>query len=248
MKYLIFLLTLFLFTNGFGSEIDRLLNEYKQIKTVSCQMRRTVSGNAGKIQFVSRIYWTSDDRLHVDNLSPVSRRIISNGTDFFSYAEGDPRGFSRPVSDLSDEMMLSLRKIPGTAMDHLLRLKGAEETVLDPENGLRQIGCAAGDQYTVLKFDEKSRLVGIDYYKSAARQEKIGSCSYSKFSEVAPGVWVPMLHRATMVRPNDASFSETVRMDRFVANETLANSLFVPATFLSNDIDFVSSFEKVYEN
>jgi len=246
MVQCVFLFILFLASTLSATEVDRLLTEYSSIKTVSCQIRRTVSGNDGNVQFTSRIYWQNDNRLHVENLSPIPRRIISDGTTFFSYAQGDPKGFSRPVSALSDEMLMSLHKIPGTAMDHLLRLKGHDEQLLDPAEGMSRTAYITANNYVVLRFDNLTRLIAIDFFKSPDMTVKTASYHYSDFSEAAPGVWIPLLHEATLSLENGKTFSETVHIDRFIANQPVAVSLFNPTAFFDKEVDFVDSFAKIY--
>jgi len=246
MKHCLFLFALLLAVTLSATEVDRLLTEYQQIKTVTCQIRRTSSGGNQTVRFLSRVYWQNDDRLHVENLSPIPRRIVSNGNTFFSYAQGDPKGFSRPVDALSEEMTISLRKIPGTPMDHLLRLKGLEEKKLNPDGTLTRTGYQAEKRYVVLRVDSLNRLEGIDFFETSTLQEKVASYRYSNFKEVLSGVWVPLLQEAVLAVGDDQEVSETVQVDRFVANEPVAKTLFDPATFFDKQIDFVDSFAKIY--
>lgn len=242
-----FILLLSVALSASASEVDRLLNEYKQIKTVSCKIRRTVNGGAGTVRFISRVYWANDDRLHVDNLTPVPRRIISDGKTFFSFAKGDPKGFSRPVAQLSEKMLLSLRKIPGTAMDHLLRLKGAEEISLDGQDGIRKVAYHAANQYVVMEIDSQGRLVRINFYETEKRDVLTAGYEYSDFAEIAPNIWVPMQHHAQWNSPDGSSYSETVHLDEFFANQPVAVSLFDSSMFFDKDIDFVDSFSEIYQ-
>jgi len=94
-----------------GKEVDRLLKEYSRINTVSCRMRRTVEQMAGKVKFLSRVYYTNKDQLHAENLTPIKRRTIADGTRLYQYGEGDPKGFSRPVEGLSEQMILHPRPV-----------------------------------------------------------------------------------------------------------------------------------------
>ena len=77
-----------------------------------------------------------------------------DGRSLWQHAEGDPKGFSRPIDQLSDQMRISLEMVPGTAMDHLLRLKGMEESVLPAdESGARRIAIQLEKQYVVMTID-----------------------------------------------------------------------------------------------
>ena len=99
-----------------GKEVDRLLAEYSNIETVSCQIRRTKEGAAGKIKFMSRVYYTNKNQIHAEGITPVKRRTIADGKRLYQYVEGDPKGFSRPIEELSEQMRISLQFVPGTAM------------------------------------------------------------------------------------------------------------------------------------
>lgn len=229
-----------------GKEVDRLLKEYSKIETVSCRIRRTVDGEVGKIKFLSRIYYTNKDQLHVENLTPVKRRTLADGKRLYQYGEGDPKGFLRPISELSEPMTISLHKVPGTAMDHLLRLKGMEEQLL-PKKGEaeKRIGIDTGKQYVVLLFDEQDRLIEVQFYKTAEIKEKTADYTYSDFQEILTDVWIPFHHSASL-RANGNNFTETVRIDRFIANNPVAESLFVASSFFDKNIDFVDDFAKIF--
>lgn len=231
-----------------GEEVDRLLAQYKKVETVSCRIRRTVEGEAGKIRFLSQIYYTNQDKIHVENVTPVRRTTLADGKTLYQYGEGDPKGFSRPIPDLSDEMTLSLRKVPGTPMNHLFRLKGFEEKNLPLKGSeTKRIGIVTPNQYVVLLLDEKGRLTHLKFYKTSGLVEQIATYIYSNHQEVLPVVWIPFLHQGTLAT-NGNSFEETIRVDRFVANKPVADSLFIATSFFDKSIDFVDDFAKIYPN
>jgi len=230
-----------------GKEIDRLLSEYGKIETATCKIRRTKEGAAGKIKFLSRVYFTNQNKIHAEKLTPVKQRTIADGTTLYQYTDGsNNKGFSRPISELSEQMQISLHLVPGTAMDHLLRLKGLEETVLEPTEGAaKRVGIQAESKYVVLRFDQMDRLVGIDFFETKAMAAKLATYEYSDFSEVIPGTWIPFTHRAT-VYGDGREFSEVMKVDSFVANKPIAESLFIPASFFDKNIDFVDDFAKIF--
>jgi outer membrane lipoprotein-sorting protein len=238
---------LFALTAWSGPEVDRLLSEYQNIETVSCRLRRTVDGPIGKIRFISRIYYTNQDQLHVDNLSPLKRRTIADGTRLFQYAEGDPKGFSRPISDLSDEMKISLRKIPGSPMDHLLRLKPFAENELSTENGNKRIGIDAEKTYAVLTLDPQNRLIKLTYFSASDRTKETARYTYSDFREVAKNTQIPFTHQTEISQPGE-TIIELLQIDSFTANQPVAASLFIPGNFFRKNIDFVDEFSKIFPN
>ena len=229
-----------------GGDVDRLLAEYARIETVTCQIRRTKEGPSGKIRFLSRVYYTNQDRLHAEGIAPVRRRTIADGQRLWQYAEGDPKGFSRPIGELSEQMAISLKMVPGSAMDHLLLLKGLEESPLPPsEDAVRQIGIQADAKYVVLRFDASNRLVGIRFFKTPEMKQRIAQFDYRDFIEAVPGVWIPSTHEIK-TQSGDQDYAETVRVDRFVANKPIAESLFIASSFFDKGVDFVDDFAKIF--
>lgn len=229
-----------------GEEVDRLLTEYSKIETVTCQIRRTKSGDAGKVKFLSRVYWAKGDKIHAEGVTPFKRRTIADGKRLYQYVEESPKGFSRTVEALSKPMLISLRFVPGTAMDHLLRLVDTEEAILPPQgDAVKRVGIEAENNYVVLSFDVQDRLVGIDFFKTPAMQALNGAYQYRDFSEVIPGVWVPLTHEAVVEYP-EMNFKEVVKVDRFIANKPVPESFFIANNFFGKDVDFVEDFKKIH--
>ena len=110
---------------------ERILAGYDSIRSVSCEIRKDSEAGARKMRMLSRVYYEKPDRLHVDQPAPIPRRIVADGKTFYSYIDGDPKGFSRAIEKLNEEMLINLRKVPGTAMEHLMKLKGIVETNLE---------------------------------------------------------------------------------------------------------------------
>ncbi len=230
-----------------GEEIDRLLAEYSKIETVTCKIRRTKEGTAGKMKFLSRVYYTNQNKLHAEKLTPVKQRTIVDGKTLFQYTDGSKnKGFSRSIEDLSPQMKISLQYVPGTAMDHLLHLKGRDEITLPAtEEAIKRVGVQTNNKYVVLLFNVNSRLSGVDFFKTEAMETKIADYNYSDFAEIVPGTWIPMAHVATM--SNDQfNFTEKVKIDSYIANKPIAASLFIPSNFFDKDIDFVDDFAKIF--
>jgi len=228
-----------------GEEVARLLKEYGQIKTVTCQIRRTKSGETGKMRFLSRVYWAKDDKIHAEGIAPFKRRTIADGKRLYQYVDGSPKGFSRTIGELSKPMLISLRFVPGTAMDHLLRLVDTKESVLPPKGeAVKRTGIETEKNYVVLSFDAQDRLVSIEFFKTSAMKTLNGAYQYRDFSEMIPGVWVPQTHEVVVQSPK-MNFKEVVKVDRFIANKPVPESLFIASRFFDKDIDFVDDFAKI---
>lgn len=225
--------------------VDRLLAEYGRIDRISCDLRREIETDRGRVRFLSRIYWERGGRLHVDNLSPLPRTIVSDGTNFFSHVRGDPKGFSRPVAALDQEMAIGLVKIPGTAMEHLLLLRDAPETRLPPADGLIRVGYTTPRLFAVLGLDGSNRLARLELFSTRDRSKRTALFEYTNFREVKPGVWIPLAHTATL-DAGAGSMRETVRVDRLDSESPIAPNLFNPALFFEG-VRFENSFDRIYE-
>ena len=185
------------------------------------------------------------DRLNVENILPVARRIVADGQTFYSYIQGDPKGFSRPVAQLNEEMTIQLRKVPGTPMDHLMRLRGAPETELPPAPDLPvRRGYALPKMFVVLGVDATGRLARVEFYTDARMQERTGYYNFRLFHEVLPGVWIPYLHEGHVVIQGHEN-TEVSRIMNYTVNQPLASNLFVAAPFFPS-VEFVDEFEKIY--
>jgi hypothetical protein len=225
---------------------EQLLSGYEKIHTVTCEVRRDIQSGAGKMRMLSRVYYQRPDRLHVDNSAPIPRRIVADGSMFYSYAEGDPKGFSRPIEKLDEDMLINLRKVPGTAMDYLLRLRGVAETNLPAtaEFPVRR-GYATPKVFAVLSLDATGRLARLEFYATPEMKVRTAQYDYSAFQEAVPGVWIPCLHQGTLT-VGGAESQETTRINNLSVNTPVAPALFVAAPFFKS-VKFVSSFDEIYQ-
>ena len=225
--------------------LERALAAYDAVQSLSCEIRRDTPLPDGQtLRVLSRVYYQRPDRLHVENISPVKRRIVSDGTVFRSYVEGAPRGFSRPVAELDEEMLRSLRMVPGSAANMLEALRGATEVPLDPtaEYPVRA-GYDNGKSFAVLSLDDKGRLARFELYGSAAMTDLLVQTDFSAFQEVVPGVWIACLQQSRATAQGVERL-ETTRVDNVEANGEIPAALFEAAAFFPG-VEFVDSFEKI---
>lgn len=231
--------------NSASTLVDHLLEGYETIQSISCDVRRDTESSGQKSRTLSRVFFQTPDKLHVDNITPLPRRIVSDGITFFSYVNGDPKGFSRPVSKLEKDMLISLRKVPATAMDHLLRLRGMAETNLPPTSvfPIRK-GYDTGKMFAVLSLDSSNRLARIEMFTAPDCKQTITQVDYGNFEEAAPGIWLSYLHQSTMWLGGNES-KETSRFDHLAINQPIAQNLFKASLFFKG-IEFIPSFEQMY--
>ncbi len=244
--WMIAVMTIFCSSSQAGTLAERILASYEPIRSLSCEIRRDTEAGPNKIRTLSRVYFQKPDRLHVENYSPLKRRIVADGTTFFSYIEGDPQGFSRPIDKLTEEMLIQLRKVPGTAMDHLMKLKGISETGLSATAEFpERKGYDTGKRFVVLSLDKTGRLARVEFYATPDMKNKTAQYDYSDFQEAAGGAWIPCLHQAVL---NNAGVEahETVRVDNLSVNTPVPANLFVAGPFFQG-VKFVDEFGKIYE-
>ena len=225
---------------------ERVLASYDPVQSVNCQIRKDSESGGKTMRMLSRVYYEKPDRLHVDQPAPIPRRIVADGKTFYSYIEGDPKGFSRPIEKLNEEMLINLRKVPGTAMDHLMKLKGVEETNLGATAEFpERKGYDTGKLFVVLSMDAAGRLVRIEFFSSPAMKEATLRCDYSDFQQVAGNAWIPCVHRSAL-NVGGVESKETTRVDNLSVNQPIPASFFVAGPFFQ-DVEFVDSFDEVYK-
>lgn len=245
MKYFYTFLwiVLMLFGDCFADTLaERILSTYDAVQTVSCEVRKDTETAQGKTRMLSRVYWQRPDMVHIENVMPSlgsgKRRIVSDGKSLCIHEQDAKQGYSRPVSELDADKLIELRKLPGTPMDHLLRLKGVEEKSLDgtPDFPVRS-GYQTARNFVVLCADATGRLARVQFFKTSAMDEQIGEYEYDSFTEPLPGVWFALLIRGGF---SDMGLQvvETVRISNLTVNEPVAPMLFVPGAFFEG-VDFV---------
>ncbi|MBU4460237.1 MAG: hypothetical protein KJ579_06700 [Verrucomicrobia bacterium] len=228
------------------STVSNLLAAFDVVDRVQCDVRRDTEAGARRGRMLSRVSFAKPDRLHVDNISPLPRRIVCDGTNFFSYVEGDPTGFSRPVAELDPAMLFGLHALPGTPMEHLLRLQGRPETNLPPVPGFtRRVRILGPAPQATLAFDAQGRLARLEIYDDPNSSQPMAVWDYAGFIEPAPGVWIPTLHKAVM-RMKGGGARETSRFENYRVGATLDPSLFDPARHF-RDVVFTNSFDAIYK-
>lgn len=206
--------------------LDGLLAGYARIESVSCDVRRDVSNQDGDIRWLSRVHYRYPDRLHVENFSPLPRRIIADGEVMVQHNEGHPRGFRRAIEDLDETMLLNLRRVPGTLMEHLFRIQGADEVVLAAEVGAPvQRAYEVDSVYVVIEADAQDRLTKVRFYTGADREQLTGEIVCSHFEEVLDGVWIAMRHQVR-VTAGGTSTRERVQFSNYEVNVEIPDRLF----------------------
>ena len=72
------------------SLVRKLCAAYKDIETITCEVRKTTKGSDQTMRMLSRVYYKKDRLIHVDNVTPKKRRIICDGKTLWYYEAGAP--------------------------------------------------------------------------------------------------------------------------------------------------------------
>ncbi|MCA1808228.1 MAG: hypothetical protein LC725_02020 [Lentisphaerae bacterium] len=220
---------------------ERICNGYEQVTSVSCMARKSTTVQGHTAQMLSRIYYQRPNRLHVENITPFKRRIMADGERFYLSQENWRKGYSVPLANLDEEWRIMQQAVPGTAMEHLLRLRGIPEEELEPADGLPlRRGYQAPRVYVVLACDAQGRLARIEIFQGEKTGEKTATYLYDDFTEAARDCWLAARQEAEITMGQE-TLREIRRLDNLQINQPIAPALFDPRTFFK-DLEFVDNF------
>lgn len=228
--------------------LDKLIADLDRIRSVSCEVERVTEGEEGKLRLLSRVFYQHGRRLHVENVKPARRRIITDGTTLYFKADLLETGFSAPLDELEkqDFWRDQIRRIPGTASDHLWRLASekVEGEKLDPEPGLPvRRGYAAARLYAVLSLDDQGRLARVEYFRDTSRRDRTAVFDYSEWKDGGDGIWVAQVHKAVL-KSGAGEVTENTRVLNLKLNQPVADSLFDPRLYFEG-VKFVPDYAEM---
>jgi hypothetical protein len=228
------------------TEVDQVLGQYDRVQSVSCEIRKDTQMDKDNVRTLSTVYLLKPNRLHVENFSPVERQIIADGTNLYYFVKGDPKGFSRPIGKLDEDWKRQLVRVPGTAMEYLLRLQGMPETNLaaTAEFPVRK-GYQAAKWFSVVSLDASNRLTRIEFFDSADMRNRVACADYTEFLQPVEGVWFPCLHKIQFTK-DGVTVTEVSRVTNLRVNTPVPADCFSLGPFFKN-VKFVSSFEDIYK-
>lgn len=223
---------------------ERLCASYSQVESVSCRVRKTSEVDGKTATLLSQVYYQRPDRMHVENIAPVRRRIIADGLQFYYYVEGMAKGYSCPLTRLEGEWSIMQKSVPGSAMEHLLRLQGVPEIALDGTSDFPvRRGYVREKVFVVLACDLEGRLARVEFFKTAAMKNLTAQVEYGDFRKVTDTCWLAGLQQGTAFFGAN-TVRETRRFDNLIINKPITAGLFDAAAFFPK-VDFVDDFSKL---
>jgi len=228
-----------------GTLAERLIAAHEAIRTVRCDVRRETVVDGKRVNTLSRVWYERPDRLRVETVTPEPRRILVDGTTIYKWVEGHAEGVRIPLDEASEAERLQVRKVPGTAEDYLLRLRGVAEQALPPTDAFpvrRGYESPEPHPFAELALDKDGRLARFSLFSSTAQANRLVQVEFGGWREAKPGLWFPCLQTTTAAGPDGKTIRETLRVSALVVNEPLDPSLFDVAQ-AARDIQFVGVAE-----
>ena len=195
---------------------------------------------------LSRVDFARGDRMHVETVAPLARRIVCDGTRFRVHMEGEPHGCEAAVSKLPDVMLLNLRSVPGSPEMALQPLAGVKEVPLPATSAYpRRAGYDNGKTFTVLSLDDAGRLALIEVFDGAGMPKRVATTKFTGYREALPGVWFATVQK-TEAKLRGKMRTETQRISNLTVNGTIPEKRFDPEAFFEG-ITFVDDPEALEE-
>lgn len=210
---------------------EKICSSYTNVNTVSCQVSKVIKAETLSSRLLSRIYYQRPDCLHVENISPLKRRILSDGTNFYSALPEKKKVYTTALTNLPPTMKVMQESIPGSPLEYLLPLQGLPEDILEslPDQPVRR-GYQTDKLYIVLATDNSNRLTQIAFYQDNTLKERTALVTYDKFIRVTDNCWLSSFQRLE-TKLQDSKLDETRHFSNVEVNQPLADGLFNPANF-----------------
>lgn len=228
-----------------ASLVGSVRRSYSAVTNFSCGVRREMpqiskdGSPSGAIRLTSRVYFARGDKINVENIAPLRRRIVSDGTNLVSFMEGDEKGSKMAVSSLPADLLANLRAVPGTCEEILMRLDETTERIVPPLEGMskravyRAAGSEDGSPVTVVNLDSSGRVALIEVYSDKSLKDRVMRTEYSGWTEVASGAWIPRLQKTSALIGGKSRESVT-RIDDPAANTAVPVSMFSVEPFFKD--------------
>lgn len=228
------------------NEAQRQIELYRTISSVTASVRKTTEAADSTVRMLSRVHYKKGGFIHVENIAPAKRRIIADGKNLYYYDENVARGFSRPISELDEEWTSSLNTVPGSPMEHLLKMQKLEQSpATAPEPDQTAFAYHDAKNHVVMTLDAEKRIVKIEFFEDQKLTRSFAIFKYSHFIK-AGDVWLSSTHTASSRLPDGSELSEVRQFDNVSVNKDIPDKLFDHKLFM-DEVEFVSEFEKTWE-
>jgi len=226
---------------------QQLLQSYQKIETISCEIQKITKGDR-TVRMLSRVVYKHPNFINVENISPANRRIIVDGKKLYYYQKNALKGFSKPIEKLNETWMASVNNIPGTPVEHLLKMKNLPEIKLSGNKDFAiRVAYKTDTAFVVISCNTPYLLELIEFFKERDMKNKFAEYKYSKFYKNKNLFAIPCLHEAYMIMPDGNKIIEKRYIHNLIVNDPVNDHFFNPDLFFKN-VEFVNDFSKTYTN
>ena len=214
--------------------------QYAVVSNATCMVRREVAdGRGGKAETMSRVAWARGDRMNVQIIKPVQRRVVIDGATVQMKNAADQAPAVYQVTNQTPTQFANLRSVPGSPEEMLAPfadLPAADRTAKPPFARTVAFSSTEADGHAVVmaavSFDDIGRVARIDFYPDgpADAEHPRSSAVFHGAFEAIPGTWL-----FRRVETESAVAGRAIKMvsrfDNFEINANLPASLFDPKAF-----------------
>ena len=214
--------------------------QYSAVSNLTCTVRReVVDGQGGKADTMSRVAWARGDRMNVQMLKPIERRVVIDGVTVQIKAAADQSPAIFQVTNQTPSQFANLRSVPGSPEEMLAPFAGLSATDRQAKPPLARtvaFSSAETNGQTVVtaavSFDDLGRVARIDFFPDGPEDagHPRSSVVFHGPVEALPGIW--LFRRVETESLLSGRTIKTVsRFNKFEVNGDLPASLFDPAAF-----------------
>ncbi len=214
--------------------------QYATVSNLTCTVRREAAdGKGGKVEVMSRVAWARGDRMNVQMLKPMERRIVIDGVTVQIKAAADHAPAVYQVTNQTPSQFANLRSVPGSPEEMLapfVNLRATDRPAKPPLARAVAFSSTETNGHVVVaaavSFDDLGRVARIDFFPDGPEDaDHPRSSAFLRGAiEALPGIW--LFRRVETESVLSGRNIKTVsRFDKFEVNGDLPDSLFDPKAF-----------------
>lgn len=216
-----------------GDVLAAISEQYAPISNLVCTVRREISMNGGEtVTTMSHVEWARGDRMRVQVLRGVGRRVVIDGTSVYVKHPGDAAPAVYLVVNQTPTQFANLRSVPASPEETLapLREMTASDAAPIPPYA-RTVVFANGDAAptATLSLDSEGRVARLEF--TAPADGEMAACvTTSEFKgafEALPGVW--LFRRVETSVTGADSIDAISRFDSITVNDEMPDAVFDPS-------------------
>ena len=214
--------------------------QYAAVSNLTCTVRREVDNGKGeKAEVMSRVAWARGDRMNVQILKPVARRIVIDGVTVQIKAAADQAPAVYQVTNQTPTQFANLRSVPGSPEEMLALFADMSATDRPAKPPLARTVAFSSTETNghvvvaaAVSFDDLGRVARIDFFPDGPEDadHPRSSAIFRGAIEALPGIWL-FRRVETESLLSGRNIKTVSRFDKFEINGDLPDSFFDPKAF-----------------